>query len=133
MSLGLLTASIAHELNQPFVGHHHQRKYPPADAGVEPPNVDGALETARRTVRDGHRAADVISRLRALFGKKEFAAEAIDMNMATREVIALCAHELQRRQVVLRVELGDGLPQVIGDRVQLQQVILNLVLNACDA
>jgi signal transduction histidine kinase len=100
---------------------------------ADPPNVDGARETARRTIRDGNRASDVITRLRALFGKKDATAESVDLNEATREVIALSWSDLQRGRVILRPELADDLPPVMGDRVQLQQVILNLLLNASDA
>jgi C4-dicarboxylate-specific signal transduction histidine kinase len=100
---------------------------------LDPPNVDGARETARRTIRDGNRASDVITRLRALFSKKHTIAERVDLNDAAREVIALSLSELQRNRVILRFELADDLPLVTGDRVQLQQVILNLVRNASDA
>jgi signal transduction histidine kinase len=75
----------------------------------------------------------VIARLRALFGKKEATSDLVDLNEAIREVIALSASELQRNRVILRQELTDDLPSVVGDRVQLQQVILNLLLNASDA
>jgi signal transduction histidine kinase len=98
-----------------------------------PPNVDGARETARRTLRDGNRASDVITRLRALFSKKEFTLESLDLNEVTREVIALSLSDLQRNRVILRSELAEDLPPVIGDRVQLQQVTLNLLRNASDA
>src|SRR6185369_11605756 len=100
---------------------------------ADPPNVDGALETARRTIRDGNRAADVIARLRALFGKKGAATESVDLNEAVREVIALSWSEIHRNRAILRSELADDLPPVTGDRVQLQQVVLNLLLNASDA
>jgi signal transduction histidine kinase len=100
---------------------------------ADPPNIDGARETARRTIRDGNRASDVITRLRALFSKKDATTESVDLNEATREVIALSLSELQRNRVILRPEFGDDLPPVTGDRVQLQQVILNLLLNASDA
>ena len=100
---------------------------------ADPPNVDGARETARRTIRDGNRAAEVITRLRALYGKKDSTSESVDLNEAIREVLALSVSELQRNQVILRPELADDLPRVTGDRVQLQQVILNLVRNASDA
>jgi signal transduction histidine kinase len=86
-----------------------------------------------RTIRDGNRASDVITRLRALYSKKEFTPEPLDLNQATREVIALSLSDLQRNRVILKSELADGLPLVTGDRVQLQQVILNLVRNASDA
>jgi signal transduction histidine kinase len=75
----------------------------------------------------------VITRLRALFSKKDASTESVDLNEAAREVIALSLSELQRNQVILRPEFGDDLPPVTGDRVQLQQVILNLLLNASDA
>ena len=100
---------------------------------LDPPNIDGARETARRTIRDGNRASDVITRLRALFSKKDTIAERVDLNDATREVIALSLCELQRSRVILRSELAGDLPLVTGDRVQLQQVILNLLRNASDA
>jgi signal transduction histidine kinase len=87
----------------------------------------------RRTMRDGHRAADVIARLRALFARKEPAAESLDLNEATREVIALSLGELQKSRVTLRTELADGLQFLTADRVQLQQVVLNLLRNALDA
>ena len=100
---------------------------------ADPPNVDGARETAKRTIRDGRRAADVITRLRALFSKKEAATELVDLNEATREVIALSRSELERNRVITRTELADELPLVKGDRVQLQQVIINLLRNGSDA
>ena len=100
---------------------------------ADPPDVDGARETARRTIRDGNRASDVITRLRALFSKKEFSLESLDLNEATREVIALSLSDLQRNRVILQSELADDLPTVTGDRIQLQQVILNLLRNASDA
>jgi len=133
MSLGVLTASIAHEVNQPLSGIITNASTCLRMLGADSPDIDGARETARRTIRDGNRASDVIARLRALFGKKELATESIDLNEATREVIALSLSELQRNRVVLQSELADDLPSVNGDRVQLQQVILNLLRNASDA
>jgi signal transduction histidine kinase len=100
---------------------------------LDPPNVEGARETARRTIRDGNRASDVITRLRALFSKKDTIAERLDLNDATREVIALSSSELKRDRVILRCELADDLPLITGDRVQLQEVVLNLLRNASDA
>jgi PAS domain S-box-containing protein len=132
-SLGVLTASIAHEINQPLSGIITNASTCLRMLAADTPNIEGACETARRTIRDGNRASDVITRLRALFGKKDTATESVDVNEATREVIALSLGELQRSRVILRAELADDLPPVTGDRVQLQQVILNLVRNASDA
>jgi PAS domain S-box-containing protein len=132
-SLGALTASIAHELNQPLAGIITNAGTCVRMLGSNPPNIVGALETTRRTIRDGNRAAEVISGLRALFTRKGVATEALDLNEAAREVLALTLNELQRNQVVLRMELQEDLPAVMGNRVQLQQVILNLVMNAADA
>jgi PAS domain S-box-containing protein len=133
MSLGALTASIAHEVNQPLSGIITNASTCMRMLDADPPNVDGARETARRTIRDGHRAADVIARLRALFSKKDVTSELVDLNQATREVIALSRRELERNRVILRTQLADNLPRVTGDRVQLQQVILNLLRNSSDA
>ncbi|MGB9177807.1 MAG: PAS domain-containing protein, partial [Pyrinomonadaceae bacterium] len=132
-TLGALTASIAHEVNQPLSGIITNASTCMRMLNAEPPNVDGARETTRRTLRDGNRASEVITRLRALFSKKDSATESVDLNDATREVIALSLSELQSSRIILRTELSDDLPPVTGDRVQLQQVILNLVRNASDA
>lgn len=132
-SLGTLTASIAHEVNQPLAGIITNASTCLRMLAAEPPNVDGARETARRTIRDGNRASDVIKRLRDLFAKKDTTTEPLDLNDAAREVVAMLLGELQRNGVVFHPDFADGLPRVNGDRVQLQQVILNLMLNASDA
>jgi PAS domain S-box-containing protein len=132
-SLGVLTASIAHEVNQPLSGIVTNASTCLRMLAADPPNVDGARETARRTIRDGNRASEVISRLRLLYGKKNPTIESVDLNEATREVLVLSSSELQRNRVIVLQELAAGLPLVAGDRVQLQQVILNLIRNASDA
>jgi signal transduction histidine kinase len=132
-SLGVLTASIAHEVNQPLAGIVTNASTCLRMLGADPPDVDGARETARRTIRDGNRASDVITRLRALFSKRGFTLEPLDLNEATREVIALSLSDLQRHRVILQSELADDLPIITGDRIQLQQVILNLLRNASEA
>jgi signal transduction histidine kinase len=128
-----LTASIAHEVNQPLSGIITNASTCLRMLDATPPNVDGARETARRTIRDGNRASDVIARLRALFSKKAFTLESLDLNEAAREVIALWSSDLRRTRVILQSELADDLPTITGDRIQLQQVILNLLRNASDA
>jgi PAS domain S-box-containing protein len=132
-SLGALTASIAHEVNQPLAGIITNASTCLRMLAVDPPNVDGARETARRTIRDGNRASDVIMRLRALFSKEDPTNDQVDLNEAAREIIVLLRSELQRGRIVVRTELDDDISPVTGDRVQLQQVILNLILNASDA
>ena len=132
-TLSTLTASIAHEVNQPLSGIITNAGTCLRMLDADPPNVEGARETARRTIRDGQRASEVITRLRALFSKREFILESLDLNEVMQEVIALSRSDLQRNRVALQSELADGLPSVTGDRIQLQQVILNLLRNASDA
>jgi len=132
-SLGALTASIAHEVNQPLSGTVTNCSTCLHMLAADPPDLEGARETARLAIRDAQRAADVIRRVRALFGRRNEPTESVDLNEATQEVIALLLTELQRAGADLRMELAEDLPLVRGDRVQLQQVILNLLLNACEA
>ncbi|MGO9086035.1 MAG: PAS domain S-box protein [Candidatus Sulfotelmatobacter sp.] len=132
-SLGALTASIAHEVNQPLSGIITNASTCLRMLATDPPQVEGARETARRTIRDGNRMSEVITRLRALFSKKEPTTESVNLNDAVLDVIALTIVELQKNRVMLRPELAEDLPLVTGDRVQLQQVILNLLRNGSDA
>jgi PAS domain S-box-containing protein len=132
-TMGVLAAAIAHEVNQPLSGIITNASTCLHMLSASPPNVDGACETARRTIRDGNRASDVIARLRALFSKRQAAAEPMDLNDAAREVVAILSSKLQMDGVTLRCDLADDLPMVTGDRVQLQQVIVNLLQNASDA
>src|SRR4030095_15662298 len=93
-TLNALTASIAHEVNQPLSGIITNASTCLRMLNGDPPNVEGARETVRRTIRDGKRASDVITRLRVLYSKKEFTLEPLDLNEATREVIALALSDL---------------------------------------
>lgn len=133
VSLGTLTASIAHEVNQPLSGIITNASTCLRMLAANPPNVEGAQETARRTIRDGKRAADVIARLRALFANRAVTIETVDLNDAVREVVALSFGDVRRYRATLRTDLDENLPKVSGDRVQLQQVIMNLLRNGVDA
>jgi C4-dicarboxylate-specific signal transduction histidine kinase len=133
MTVGQLTASIAHEVNQPLSGVILNASACLRMLKSDPPNIDGARETLQRTIRDGNRASEVITRLRTLFSKKQIDIERLDLNEAAREVIALLSREFEINNVVLKHEFGNHLPAVKGDRVQLQQVILNLLHNGLDA
>ncbi|WP_321932078.1 PAS domain S-box protein [Paraburkholderia guartelaensis] len=132
-SLGMLMASVAHEVNQPLAGIMTNASTGLRMLSAEPPNVEGALETVRRTIRDGHRASEVMTRLRALFTKKAATNDAVDLVEAAHEVVELLRAEIRNKRIVLRWETADDLPPVTGDRVQLQQVVLNLLLNAVEA
>ena len=132
-TMSALTASIAHEVNQPLSGIVTNAGTCLRMLAAERPDIEGARETARRAIRDANRVSDVVTRLRALFSRKEFSPEPVDLNEAMREVIALSWSDLQRNRVVLHADLADDLPVVTGDRIQLQQVVLNLLRNAADA
>jgi C4-dicarboxylate-specific signal transduction histidine kinase len=132
-SVSALTASIAHEVNQPLSGIITNGSTCLRMLNHDAPNLDGVRETLHRIMRDGNRAAEVIARLRALFSKRDFTLESLDLNEATREVLALSSNDLQRSNTVLQLGLADDLPVIDGDRIQLQQVILNLLRNASDA
>jgi len=131
--IGQLSASIAHEVSQPLVGIVTNATTALRMLAAAPLDVDGANEVIRRTIRDANRAAEIIRRLHALFVRKDCPVELLDLNEAMREVIALSLPDLKRNLVTLRSEFADDLPLVMGDRVQLQQVVLNLVRNAADA
>jgi signal transduction histidine kinase len=128
-----LTASIAHEVNQPLSGIVINASTCLQMLDGNPPNVDGARETARRTIRDANRATDVITGLRTLFARQRATSELLDLNDAAREVISRSLSELLRSGVIVRVSLADDLPAVRGNRVQLEQVIHNLLQNALEA
>jgi signal transduction histidine kinase len=133
MTMGELTASIAHEISQPLSGIITNASTCLRMLAADQPDVEGARETARRTIRDANRASEVITHLRALFAKKEAVAEPFDMTEAIEEVIVLCRTDLQRKGTLLRPEFANDLPVIVGDRIQLQQVILNLLTNAADS
>ncbi len=132
-TLNAMTASIAHEVSQPLSGILTNANTGMRMLASDPPNLAGAAETVRRTIRDAERAGQVIHRLRAMFTAKAPTMEAFDLNDAAREVITLSAGEIKRGRVLLQTKFADDLPLISADRVQMQQVILNLLLNAIDA
>lgn len=132
-SIAQLSATIAHEINQPLLGIITNCSTALRMLAADSPNIEGARETARRAIRDSNRAADVIRRLRALFSKKEIMLKPLSLNEATREVIEMAWGDLEKNGLVLQLELAQDLPCVTGDRIQLQQVILNLLRNASEA
>jgi C4-dicarboxylate-specific signal transduction histidine kinase len=133
LSMGELTASIAHEINQPLtavVTHGH--------ACVEwlsanPPNLEKTRQTIERIIQDGTRAGAVLSRIRALFKKEAPAKDWFDMNEVIHELTVFLRDEATRRRISIRTDLVPGLSKVKADRVQLQQVVLNLMMNGMDA
>ncbi len=132
-TLGELTASIAHEVNQPLAGIVAN-----AQAGLrwldrETPDLDRARRSVEWVISDGNRASEVIRRVRALANKSDLEMVPLDVNDVVREVIALMQRELFNHEVSLRTELTPALPMILGDRVQLQQVIINLVMNGIEA
>jgi PAS domain S-box-containing protein len=132
-TLGELTASIAHEVNQPLAGVVTNGNACLRWLACNPPNMVEAQRAIERIIKDGHRAGDVIVRIRALVKKTPSQRISVNVNEAIRDVIALARSEMHSNRVLLKTELSDHLPSVFADRVQLQQVILNLVINAREA
>jgi PAS domain S-box-containing protein len=131
--MGELAASIAHEVNQPLAGMLTNANASLRWLAGDSPDLAEARDAIQRIVRDGNRASDVITRMRALIKKAPAAQEPIAINAVIQEVLALTQPELRRNRVLLQTEFADDLPIVLGDKIQLQQVILNLVMNAIEA
>jgi PAS domain S-box-containing protein len=132
-ALGELTASIAHEVNQPLAAVVANAEACLRWLKREIPDLDAACRSVEWIIDDGNRASEVIRRVRALANKTDIEKAPLDINDVTREVIALVQRELSSHQVSLRMELAPALPRILGDRVQLQQVIINLVMNGIEA
>jgi PAS domain S-box-containing protein len=132
-TLGQLAASLAHEINQPIAGAsinaHSCLRY----LKREQPDLDGAGQAASRMIRDVNRAADIISRIRRFFRKDAPTQESVDVNEVIREMVVLLSNEITQHSISVRTELAANLPAVMGDRVQLQQVLMNLMINSIDA
>ena len=133
MTMGELTASIAHEVNQPLAAIVTSGDSCTAWLAYEPPNLDKARAAASRIVQAATQASEIVQRIRGLFKKSTSMREAIGVNEVIEETIAFVNREAQLKNVALRTELTVGLPSVNGDRVQLQQVILNLMMNGLEA
>jgi PAS domain S-box-containing protein len=132
-TIGELTASLAHEIRQPISAAVTNAKTCLRWLGRDEPDVAEACEAASRLVKDVTRAADIIGRISTLFKKGALQHELVDLNELIREMIVLLRSEASRYSISIRTELAEGLPQVMADRVQLQQVFMNLMLNGIDA
>jgi C4-dicarboxylate-specific signal transduction histidine kinase len=132
-AMGQLTASIAHEVNQPIAATVINAQGALRWLGCQPPELEEARQALAHIVKDGKRAGDVIGRIRDLIKRAPPRGEQLDINGAIREVIEITRGEAVKNGVLVQTELADGLPLIQGDRVQLQQVILNLIVNAIEA
>lgn len=133
LTMGELTSSIAHEVNQPLTAVVNYGNACLEWLSANPPNLDEARLAAETIVKDGARAAAVLGRIRALFQKQPLSTEWLEVNPVIQELIALLHHEIAKQRVSLQTDLGRNLPRVKADRVQLQQVLLNLIVNAMEA
>jgi PAS domain S-box-containing protein len=133
ITMGQLTASIAHEVSQPIAATALNAQAGLRWLGAQPPNLDEVRQVLGRIVDDSMRAGDVIGRIRALIKKAPPRKEGLEINEAILEVIALTRGEVLQNGVSVRTQLAEGLPLIQADRVQLQQVILNLIINAVEA
>jgi signal transduction histidine kinase len=131
--MGELTASLAHEIKQPISAALTNAKTCLRWLGRDVPDLPEASEAAARIVKDATRAADIISRISLLFKKGALQRELVDVNDVIREMIVLLRSEANRYSISIRIELAEDLPRVMADRVQLQQVFMNLMLNGIDA
>ncbi len=132
-TLGEMTASIAHEVNQPLTAVIANANASLRWLAAATPNLDEARDAVSRIVRDGNRAGEVIARIRALVQKTDTEKVRLDINQTVHEVVILMQNEAVRKGVALRMDLAANVPPVLGDRIQLQQVILNLVMNGIEA
>jgi PAS domain S-box-containing protein len=132
-TMGELAASVAHEVNQPIAAAVTSANSCYRWLAGEVPNLEKARAAAMRIVKDGTRAAEIISRIRLLFKKGTPQRQLVDVNEIIEEMIVLLRGEVTQYSITVRTELAAGLPQVMGDRVQLQQVMMNLMLNSIDA
>src|SRR5229473_5657793 len=132
-TMGELTASLAHEVNQPIGAAVTNANTCIRWLARDTPNVEEARAAAMRSAKDGMRAAEIVSRIRLLFKKGTPQRELVDVNEVVREMIVLLRSEATRCNISVRTELAAELPPVLGDRVQLQQVLMNLMLNGMDA
>jgi PAS domain S-box-containing protein len=133
MTMGELTASIAHEVNQPLASIIASGDSCTAWLANEPPNLDKARAATARIIQAATQASETVKRLRSMFRKTSLTAARVDMNAVIEDTVSLVGHEAQRRDIFLRSALDPGLPSVNGDRVQLQQVILNLAMNGLES
>jgi C4-dicarboxylate-specific signal transduction histidine kinase len=131
--LGELSGALAHELNQPLSAILSNAQAAQRYLARDPPQLDRVTEILSDIVKSDKRAGAVITRLRSLLRKEEAQHQPVDMNEVVQEVLALMRSDFLDRQVSVRTELAAQLPAVSGDRVQLQQVLLNLLINGCDA
>jgi C4-dicarboxylate-specific signal transduction histidine kinase len=132
-TMGELTASLAHEVNQPIAAASTDANTCLRWLAGDTPNIEEARAAATRIVKDAQRAAEIISRTRLLFNKGTPQRELVDVNEVIREMIVLLRGETTRHSISVRTQLAADLPQVMGDRVQLQQVLMNLMINGIDA
>ncbi len=132
-TMGQLTASIAHEVNQPITGVSATARAALRWLANEPPAVEKARNSLERIVRDADRASNVIGRIRALVKKAPPRNESFNIGEAIREVVGLTNSEALNKQIAVKTHLSEDLPLIQGDRVQLQQVLLNLIVNAIQA
>ena len=132
-TMGELTASLAHEVNQPIAAASTNANTCLRWLASDTPNIEEARAAAMRIVKDGKRAAEIVSRIRQLFKKGTSERELVDVNDIIREMIPLLRGETTRYNIVIGMELAADLPQVMADRVQLQQVLMNLMINGIEA